>query len=338
MMFDEGVSSKQISLKLNISNTDVIKITKTLERKYKIFSEHSKNEIISCYKAGSTIKNLAEIWQISQSKVRYICRTVKKSIISLPIDESMFDNIDAPDKAYWLGWMFSDGNNFISKSKQKQWKRISISLHQDDYKHLYKFCRFLKHPETQVKLFSRFKNNKEYKTSTIEISNNHLSNALSNIGCVPNKTLIAKYPKINNIFNKDFIKGYFEGDGSLCLCKPKNKKEYWNFNIVGTKEVCEEINNVFKTQLNINISVIQTKHAIKHNINTFILTTNNIIYIKKIMDFIYSSSKSNNVLDRKYIKYLEFLNFSKEKIFKDQYHINWQKNENWIQPTLQELS
>lgn len=68
---------------------------------------------------------------------------------------------------------------------------------------------------------------------------------LINLGCVPNKSLILKFPSLNIFQEKKlvyaFIRGYVDGDG--CLTFSKNGK--LNLSIVGTYDFLLGITNIF---------------------------------------------------------------------------------------------
>lgn len=62
------------------------------------------------------------------------------------------------------------------------------------------------------------------KKYSLQITSNILSNALSNLGAVPNKSLILKFPTFKQVPEKlmpHFIRGYFDGDGSVWNGKRK---------------------------------------------------------------------------------------------------------------------
>ena len=66
--------------------------------------------------------------------------------------------------------------------------------------------------------------------------------ALNNAGCVPNKSLILKFPSSNIVPTKllrHFIRGYVDGDGCLCITKP----EKIELSILGTEEFLQGVLN-----------------------------------------------------------------------------------------------
>lgn len=65
-----------------------------------------------------------------------------------------------------------------------------------------------------------------------------MCNDLISHGCVPNKSLILKPPKIDNELINHFIRGYFDGDGCVSF---NSKTKVYAVCILGTKEILEYI-------------------------------------------------------------------------------------------------
>jgi len=128
----------------------------------------------------------------------------------LQLDENAFDVIDASEKAYWLGFLMADGN--ITKHT------LQVGVKKNDEVHLYKMLKFLG-SDQQPKHWSH----KDFMH--LRITSKHLVRGLIDKGCVPKKSLIAKYPTEDKMpvrYNRHFIRGYFDGDG--CIMKQKR----WN--------------------------------------------------------------------------------------------------------------
>lgn len=53
-------------------------------------------------------------------------------------NESYFEVIDTEDKAYWLGFLYADGNIYYHKDKNGDRKggKVELSLKSDDFNHL----------------------------------------------------------------------------------------------------------------------------------------------------------------------------------------------------------
>jgi len=172
------------------------------------------------------------------------------------VNDNYFNKIDNEDKAYWLGFLMADG---CIQERPGQ-DRIQLVLAIKDKEHLdkYKSSLGFKGPvnDNQIKsgLF------KGLWHSRVFITSQQLVNDLSKYGCVPRKSLTLKFPKIDKILISHFIRGYFDGDGSVFI---SNEKHWRNGNIfpvihyrfTGTKEFLIEIDK----QINLNGKITQSK-------------------------------------------------------------------------------
>lgn len=158
-----------------------------------------------------------------------------------------FDNIDTEEKAYWLGFLYADGNVRSFDGVHNN-NTISLELAFIDYDHLIKFKTFMndQRPDSIIRIRERFtaKGNKQ-KLAAYDICNSHLRQSLINTGCVPAKSLILKFPD-ENIFKGeelvyDFIRGYVDGDG--CLSKTNDNRLF--ISIRGTFDFLSGIKNYF---------------------------------------------------------------------------------------------
>lgn len=156
-----------------------------------------------------------------------------------------FNKIDSEESAYWLGFMYADG--FIESKRNG----IGLGVAIKDIEHMDKFCNFLQYPKGKYIIKShqfgnantKNKNGEEMYTVNTLIRNTILWNDLNNKGCVPNKSLILKFPSIS-IFESEslirhFIRGYCDGDG--CLSWSNKERTIPSINFVGTKDFLEGI-------------------------------------------------------------------------------------------------
>jgi hypothetical protein len=182
-----------------------------------------------------SLRDIAKIVGICRPTVRKILREAgvrnvyKKDIEKCNnLNHNYFDQIDTEDKAYFLGLLFADGNNYV-KSKNRKYYTISIVLQERDKKILEKMRDTIA-PGYNL-YFYKPKNKNCQNTYKLSIRNKHLSDQLSSLGCVPAKSLILKFPNHNIFKNKNlikhFIRGYFDGDG--CLGIYNLKKNYKKF-------------------------------------------------------------------------------------------------------------
>lgn len=162
-----------------------------------------------------------------------------------------FDTIDTEEKAYWLGFMYADG--YVNATGNK----FGINLALKDISHLEKFNKFLNYPKgLNISKSHQFgsksnlnaKGEEMYMVSTV-IGNKHMREALIANGCVPNKSLILKFPSeeiVPKKLQRHFIRGYFDGDGSLGIYphSKTNPNLEESLLIVGTKAFLEKVQEI----------------------------------------------------------------------------------------------
>lgn len=277
------------------------------------------NKIIFLYLSGKDTYQVAKECQCSQTfvintlKQHDIPRRTTQSYTKKYItNEKFFDIIDTEDKAYMLGFLYADGNNYVKNNNYE----ISIKLQAQDKLILEKFKTLIS-PQSNLKIIIDKKTlNSHY---LLKINSKILSHQLSELGCVPNKSLILTFPEliINSELKKHFIRGYFDGDGSLYNKKP-TKTGYINygFSITSTNQFCLYIKQYLKNILNIHCS-IKLSCPLKNKITTTISVGGNLQVIK-LLNWLYKDS--NIHMERKHKKYLELINY----YFHLQNHLNLQ--------------
>ena len=208
-----------------------------------------------------------------------------------PRDEFYFNKIDTEEKAYWLGFLYADGcvhsNNY------------EISVNITDKEHIEKFKTAIKafnHNITEIQ-DKRFQNAKIlYQFS---IKDKQLHQDLIKWGCIPQKSLlINKIPNIPRDYVSHFLRGYFDGDGSLHYLRGTNN---YRISFVGTKDFLNDIQKELQT----NVS-LQSNIAGK----AYVLQIAGRRQIERILNYLYNNSKENNRLNRKYQKYLDCLDWA----------------------------
>lgn len=260
----------------------------------------SDEKIKEMYLNGNSIQDIANIAQDTKGLM-----ALRKKLHSLGIDttknmsryskklsrvrriyglnESVFDSIDNSDKAYWLGFLYADGYNRENRY------RISIVLQKSDIDHLYKFQNFLS-CEIPVKCYT----SNNYQSVVLGITSMHLSKSLAKLGCVQAKTHIRQYPNISDEFNRDFIRGYFDGNGSFSHNKEKGS---WQISITGNNDLIISIQKILEREVILNhtkINYYKGKKSIAlHYIGRRIC--------QKILSYLYDNA--NTFLNRKFDKY-----------------------------------
>lgn len=154
-------------------------------------------------------------------------------------DEDYFENINTEEKAYWLGFLYADG--YIQNNISTCQFRVKLTLQQNDVDHIKKFAECL-NSNNPIRDVHIKMNNKEYVAKQISIYSHKMVADLYKLGCVQGKSLILKPPTLKNDMAKHFIRGYFDGDGSIYH---DTKRDRYVFSILSTNDVllwiCKEI-------------------------------------------------------------------------------------------------
>lgn len=251
----------------------------------KILDESTLTEL---YTKNYTIKELAKRFEVN-SKTIY--RVLKRNKIQTRqntrkyfFDENLFSKIDNSFKAQLLGLICADG--YISKDG----KTVSISLDYKDYEYLNSFNHLIYDGAKKLAYICRYKKDYIEKCYKLTIHSVKVVRDLSFLNIKNNKSLTLCYPLISNNLQKYFIRGYFEGDGSIFETKDGN----FHVGIIGTVEFLTELSNVIKANTNVDCKVRKTNHLI-----TKTLWIDRQSDVSKFMKWIYSDDLTI-VMERKY--------------------------------------
>lgn len=216
------------------------------------FTILEEQQIIKDYQSGMSMKALAEKynWNVSSiSKMFKIYNIPARSLsaarrnyLNYTINENIFHDIDSPDKAYWLGVMYSDG--YISTTN-KYTNAFGISVSEKDEEWLKKFKEFLNY-NGEIKFYQVTQG---YKVGTpyvrLLIGNNQIVKDLKKWGVIEHKSKIINH--LPNIpYLDDFIRGYIDGDGSL-------RKDYPCFQISGNKDFLINLANYLQVPYRLRV-------------------------------------------------------------------------------------
>lgn len=160
-----------------------------------------------------------------------------------------FDSIDTEEKAYWLGFLYADGCNMPQK------REVKLRLAIIDEPHLIKLRNIL-YPDQDRPLYYLQRNDRFGNRQSCElyISNAHMSLALKNLGCGRAKTFTVRFPfeHLSPSLYRHFIRGVFDGDGSLCLSTLKTGAKKTTFSITGNKPFMAELNHIIAQECGLN--------------------------------------------------------------------------------------
>ncbi len=227
-------------------------------------------------------------------------RPQSESIRKYSFNRNYFDIIDTEEKAYFLGLLYADGYNYEACNN------LVLSLQEEDLEILEKFNKAI---ESNYKITLVQKRNLKHKNQQkLTICNKHFSENLAKLGCVQAKSLILKFPTEDQVPShliRHFIRGYFDGDGSISYWYPvKYKTIKYSVSITSSFDFCETVYNLLQNELSLTIY-----KTLKNRTST--LTIGKFSHILSFMDWLYEDSTI--YLDRKYKKYNSILTIIEEQ-------------------------
>lgn len=269
---------------------------------YKDFSETQKEDIVNMYKNGKSTVYIGEQYSVGHKVIAkvldlYGIQRVGNGQRKYSLDEEYFDEINTPNKAYILGFLYADGSNYTPK------QTVSISLEEKDKYILDRMCEELKYNKPLDYLDYSNKNDFGYHYSNqyrLSIFSKHISDTLSEKGVVKNKSLILKFPTcIRSDLLKFFVLGYFDGDGSFCPHYTKKGKFQPLITFTSTESFCIDLQNYLRKELSIPCGNIYDASC--HNGITKVLSFSGVKQVKIFLDWLYTDA--DMYLKRKYEKY-----------------------------------
>ena len=203
-------------------------------------------KIVNLYtQTQATTKEIACKYNVCENSIIKLLKdsgvTVPKNSLPrciYPCDQSYFDNVDTPEKAYFLGFIFGDGHNDLKRT------RVNISIQERDREILDYYTKIIQ-PQKPLYLLKHDRNLRQNEIIMV-ISGEKICKKLQEYGCQQNKTWHLDYPTfLAENLQQFFIKGMFDSDGCIHL----NKQGYLEFSICGTFEMCEGIQRFFFMRL-----------------------------------------------------------------------------------------
>lgn len=271
-----------------------VSIKETLEKKH-------IDKIIDDYMNGKSSHKLAAELNTHAS---YILELLKKHNIHVrnmsechriyPINETFFDIIDTQEKAYFLGFLYADGCNHQTSNA------ITIDIERDDEEILEKFAKliYLENPEEKIKNYDRVNEltGKIYYSSVLNIHSKYMCGILDKHGCVQRKTKVLTFPQwLDKNLIRHFIRGYYDGDGSLHLDFRKGRSS--SFKITSTFEFVTEIKKIIKIELNLHTCLKKATNS-----DVYDVSNSGSRLVEKVLDWFYIDSTI--YLERKHHLYI----------------------------------
>lgn len=196
------------------------------------------------------------------------------------MNESYFSKIDSQNKAYILGFIMADGS--VND------RSIEIRLHNKDKEVL----NFIKREICPLKpLYEIKEHGWTKKQFMLKLSSVALVSDLKKIGCIQRKTFTLKFPKIESKYHHHFIRGYFDGDG--CVCISNNNV----VSIIGTEIFINELQKILIRKCGLSQTKLQFKKGMAS------VNYGGDINVLKIANYMYNNADFK--MQRKFLKFEE---------------------------------
>jgi len=262
---NEGVNYQEIAKQVGTSRWKVVEYCKKhgLYERTKVEPTPELNEeILRLYEEGVSSPKIAKQVGVSKWYVLQVIPQAEKKTKAFYNTHScnyqFFENIDNEVKAYFLGLFYADGYN-----NQKN-KSIRIGFANKDLELLHKFVEAI---ESTHPLYVR--KDKKYTDGTftcVTISSTILSADLAKHGCVVAKThVLNKMPEMPEELYRHFIRGYFDGDGSVYYTQSGNVDKI-TLSWTGNKPFLEDVQAYLIKELEVSKTAIYISHPDRNNL------------------------------------------------------------------------
>lgn len=264
-------------------------------------SEEQKEKIVNEYNNKTSVE-LAKLYGVSRgqiTKLWYDNNLIGKDRHTYPFNYNYFEEIDSPDKAYFLGFLAADGNVFRKDSKNTQ-SIVKLSLKSDDKYILDVFNYYL---DSKKPLHITEKQNTNYISYiySLELVSDKIAQDLEKYNIIPHKTYEYEMIQLKDELMSHYFRGYFDGDGSISICNNKiHSPSQYNISICGFIHNLEKMKKYLESK-NIQSIIVIEKRKSKNN--KYDLPFGNLIFCNinekyKFLKYIYQN-KQDIYLHRK---------------------------------------
>lgn len=267
-------------------------------RKKKELSQSQIEKIKKMIQDGAFLKDIAEYCNLDTETMKIRLKELNIEIqntnrVNRRIKSDYFSVIDSPIKAYWLGFLFTDG----SVDHYKKTGRIRLQLQEQDKEILEKFKEDL---QLDCKIIYNVRPNST--CCSVEFVDEQIFNDLGKYGIVPRKTYEISnipYDKIPKEYLTSYALGLFDGDGSLSYSNDFSTDVTINYTAYHQTEV-EDFQKI------INSLISNEKYNKNFFTSAWHTQWRGRLQVLKILDILYKDSP--RFLKRKYDKYINLKN------------------------------
>lgn len=267
-------------------------------RKKKNLTEEQVIHIKEMIKQGKFLKDVAAYCKMDKGVVSKRLKELGVNIenrkrVNRNIKSDYFSIIDSPEKAYWLGFLYTDG----SVDHYGSTGRIRLQLQVKDREILEKFKSDL---NLGCKII--YDKRKNSKCCSVEFTDEQIYSDLQKYGIIPRKTYEVKeipYKTIPQEYLTSYLLGLYDGDGGLTCSKDFSKDVAISYTAYYEQEVLD-----FQFLID---SLINKEKSNKHFFTTaWHVCWRGRLQVISILDELYNGQ--TRFLKRKYDKYISLKN------------------------------
>lgn len=224
-----------------------------------------------------------------------IQKSVSQAKRKYSLNENYFDEIDTPNKAYILGFLYADGyNNRINNT-------VVLSLNREDREILEKINKEIGSTKPLFESNYTPDDGVERHMLILTMASKHMCESVEKWGLVQNKTFTITFPDfLKEDLIPHFVRGYFDGDGCACSTSDKGRPRF-QITLMSSTQFCNGLIDYLETQ-NIHFHINQPLRKSKKN---KIVRSGNNKELPKFINLIYKDA--DLYLERKKNKGLTYL-------------------------------
>lgn len=247
------------------------------------------NQLKSNLEKGLTTSQIGEIVGLHHNTVsywiqKYDMRSLMKNKPVEYIDDTMFNKIDTPEKAYIIGYMLADG--YISDTHVE----LGCALKDREILDFIKEnigCNIYvdNHSDAKTRRFPR---------ARVSIGNR---NIVTDVGKHGSKKEERRIPIIPKHLDRYLLLGFFDGDGCITWGRRKDRNRVWQkISFTSSLKLLDGVQKILINRIGISSSIKP-----KSKEKCFVLNFCNKNDVLKFLDYIYPDDNFI-VLNRKYVK------------------------------------
>lgn len=309
----EGMNTVQIGKKLNRNDCTIGRVLKRngIDNRYKTqYPLSSEDKKIIRHEYLNNYNNCQVIWENffkhthPKTAIEHyvknagMSRGAGRGSYNPNVHHSYFSHIDTPEKAYILGYIMADG----SINKLKKTLRLECV---DRDQEIIEFITQEVSPLSPIKYYER--KDRSLRTAYSYIYSVDIVKDLSNYGIVPNKqSQDIGLPKINRNLYNNYLRGYFDGDGTVWI-----NKNLIQVSLCTTQKFGEDLINLLKQNMVITKPKNNLINMKDYGSDIHHLRITRTYDVRAFFNYIYNDNTFR--LDRKYNKFINLISTTESK-------------------------